>query len=76
MSVNNVLPKQGEGEEGGLGAPKKGSSHLPSREGEFERKIHFIDRTGLPRLAWFTLNSAGTNKSCVFCFVLFHLAKK
>lgn len=49
ISVNNVLPKQGEGEEGGLGTPKKGSSHLPSREGEFERKIHFIDRTGLPR---------------------------
>lgn len=49
MSVNNVLPEQGEGGEEGHGAPRKDSGRLPSGEGEFERKIHFIDQTGLPR---------------------------
>lgn len=41
-----ILPKQGEG---GKGAPKKDSSHHPSGDGEFDRKIHFIDMIGLPR---------------------------
>lgn len=44
MSVNNVLPEQGEGGEEGHGAPRKGSGRLPSGEGELERKIHFIDQ--------------------------------
>ena len=48
VSVNNILPKQGEGGNRRIWGFQKDSSHHPSGEGE-ERKMHFVDVTGLPR---------------------------